>query len=130
MTKRLPVESTPGFLEGYAALLDDLFRARAQREGSRRYLEGLLLPVKRNKILTALANTEPVAGAQRREAQRRACNGFLRNQGATRARPTGAISNSCSTISPPPRTRRASWSSTSTGIASGASAPPTSAGSA
>ena len=35
----------------------------------RRYLEGLLLPTERNKTLTALANTEPVAGAQRREAQ-------------------------------------------------------------
>ena len=37
--------------------------------GFRRYLEGLLLPAERNKTLTALANTEPVAGAQRKEAQ-------------------------------------------------------------
>jgi SRSO17 transposase len=29
----------------------------------------LLLPAERNKTLTALANTEPVVGAQRREAQ-------------------------------------------------------------
>jgi SRSO17 transposase len=56
-------------LEEYAARFDDLFRARAQREGFRRYLEGLLLPGERNKTLTALANTEPVAGAQRKEAQ-------------------------------------------------------------
>ena len=69
MTRRLPVEPAPGPLEGYAARFDDLFRARAQREASRRYLEGLLLPAERNKTLTALANTEPVAGAQRREAQ-------------------------------------------------------------
>ena len=69
MTSRLPVEPAPGPLEGYAARFDDLFRARAQREGFRRYLEGLLLPAERNKTLTALANTEPVAGAQRREAQ-------------------------------------------------------------
>ncbi|MDQ3182936.1 MAG: IS701 family transposase [Actinomycetota bacterium] len=69
MTARLPVEPAPGPLEGYAARFDDLFRARAQREGFRRYLEGLLLPAERNKTLTALANTEPVAGAQRREAQ-------------------------------------------------------------
>src|SRR5829696_7460819 len=48
---------------------DDLFGARAQRDGFRRYLEGLLLPAERNKTLTALANTEPLKGAQRREAQ-------------------------------------------------------------
>src|SRR3712207_5286963 len=69
MTRRLPVSPSPGPLEEYAARFDDLFRARAQREGFRRYLEGLLLPVERNKTLTALANTEPVAGAQRKEAQ-------------------------------------------------------------
>jgi SRSO17 transposase len=69
MTKRLPVSPAPGPLEEYAARFDDLFRARAQRESFRRYLEGLLLPAERNKTLTALANTEPVAGAQRKEAQ-------------------------------------------------------------
>ena len=69
MTRRLPVAPSPGPLEGYAAHFDELFRARAQREGFRRYLEGLLLPAERNKTLTALANTEPVAGAQREKAQ-------------------------------------------------------------
>jgi SRSO17 transposase len=69
MTKRLPVAPSPGPLEGYAARFDGLFRARAQREGFRRYLDGVLLPAERNKTLTALANTEPVVGAQRREAQ-------------------------------------------------------------
>ena len=69
MTKRLPVSQAPGPLEDYCARFDDLFGARAQRDGFRRYLEGLLLPAERNKTLTALANTEPVAGAQRKEAQ-------------------------------------------------------------
>ncbi len=69
MTKRLPVAPAPGPLEDYAAHFDALFAARAQRQGFRRYLEGLLLSAERNKTLTALANTEPVAGAQRKEAQ-------------------------------------------------------------
>ena len=69
MTKRKPVEPAPGPLEDYAVFFDDLFASRAQREGFRRYLEGLLLAEERNKTLTALANTEPVVGAQRKEAQ-------------------------------------------------------------
>jgi SRSO17 transposase len=69
MTKRSSVTPAPGPLEGYAARFDELFGARAQREGFRRYLEGLLLPAERNKTLTALANTEPLVGAQRKEAQ-------------------------------------------------------------
>jgi SRSO17 transposase len=69
MTKRLPVTPAPGPLEDYAARFDDLFATLAQRQAFRRYLEGLLLPDKRNKTLTALANTEPVVGAQRKEAQ-------------------------------------------------------------
>jgi hypothetical protein len=68
MSRRLPVASSPGPLEDYAVRFDDLFRARAPREGFRRYLEGLLL-AERNKTLTALTNTEPVVGAQRKEAQ-------------------------------------------------------------
>jgi SRSO17 transposase len=70
MTKRSPVSPAPGPLKNYAARFDDLFGgARAQRRAFRRYLEGLLLPAERNKTLTALANTEPVVGAQRKEAQ-------------------------------------------------------------
>jgi hypothetical protein len=69
MTKRYPVSPAPGPLEDYAMSFDDLFSARAQRHSFRRYLEGLLLPAQRNKTLTSLANTEPVVGAQRKEAQ-------------------------------------------------------------
>ena len=69
MTRRYPVSPAPGPLEDYAHSFDDLFGARAQRHAFRRYLEGLLLPAERNKTLTALANTEPVVGAQRKEAQ-------------------------------------------------------------
>ena len=69
MTRRLPAEPAPGSLESYAARFDDLFDTLAQRQAFRRYLEGLLLPAERNKTLTALANTEPVVGAQRKEAQ-------------------------------------------------------------
>jgi len=69
MTRRSPVSPAPGPLEDYAHGFDDLFGARAQRQAFRRYLEGLLLPAERNKTLTALANTEPVVGAQRKEAQ-------------------------------------------------------------
>jgi hypothetical protein len=40
-----------------------------QRDGFRRYMEGLLLPSERHKMLTGLANTEPVVGAQLPRAQ-------------------------------------------------------------
>ena len=69
MTKRYPVSPAPGPLEDFAECFDDLFGARAQRHSFRRYMEGLLLPAERNKTLTALANTEPAVGAQRKEAQ-------------------------------------------------------------
>ena len=70
MTKRLSATAAPQPLEEYAARFDDLFARRSQRAGFRRYLEGLLLPAERNKTATALANTEPVAGAQHPRAQR------------------------------------------------------------
>ena len=52
VTRRLPVEPSPGPLEEYAARFDDLSGARAQGDGFRRYLEELLLPAERNKTLT------------------------------------------------------------------------------
>lgn len=69
MTKRLPVPPAPGPLEEYSGHFDGLFSLRNQRQSFRRYLEGLLLPAERNKTLTALANTEPVVGAQHARAQ-------------------------------------------------------------
>jgi SRSO17 transposase len=69
MTERLPVSPAPGPLEDYSRQFDALFSQRNQRESFRRYLEGLLLPQERNKTLTALANTEPVVGAQHPYAQ-------------------------------------------------------------
>jgi SRSO17 transposase len=71
MTARLAVTAAPIPLEAYAAQFDDLFTQRSQREGFRRYLEGLLLPAERAKTLTGLANTEPVVGAQHLRAQGR-----------------------------------------------------------
>ncbi len=108
MTRRLPVAPSPGPLEEYATRFDDLFRARAQREGFRRYLEGLLLPAERNKSLTALANPEPVAGAQQREAQ--SLQWFLSESGWGSDESTNADWGSCSKTRRPLRTRGAFWS--------------------
>jgi hypothetical protein len=60
----------PDPLDRYAAQFDDLFTRPTQRQAFRQYLAGLLLPAERNKTLTALANTEPVVGAQRPVVQR------------------------------------------------------------
>jgi SRSO17 transposase len=69
MSRRLPVAPAPEPLEAYVQQYDALFAKRNQRDACRRYLEGLLLPTERNKTLTALANTEPVLGAQHARAQ-------------------------------------------------------------
>src|SRR5687768_4123127 len=69
MRTRLPVTPAPEPLEAYIQYFDPLFTTRNQRAAIRRYLEGLLLPAERNKTLTALANTEPVVGAQHPKAQ-------------------------------------------------------------
>jgi SRSO17 transposase len=70
MTKRREVQRAPAPLEEYAQHFDGLFGKSNQREGFRRYLEGLLLPSERHKTLTGLTNTEPLAGAQLPRAQR------------------------------------------------------------
>ncbi len=70
MTTRLPVSPAPGPLEAFAQHFDPLFSQRSQRQAFREYLAALLLPAERNKTLTALANTEPIVGAQAAPAQR------------------------------------------------------------
>jgi DDE superfamily endonuclease len=69
MTTRHPVPPAPGPLEAYAVQFDDLFSRANQRHAFRQYLKGLLLPAERNKTVTAIANTEPIVGAQHRTAQ-------------------------------------------------------------
>jgi SRSO17 transposase len=69
MPKRQPATPAPGPLEDYATAFDDLFERRNAREAFRRYLEGLLLPAERTKTLTALANAEPIIGAQQPRVQ-------------------------------------------------------------
>src|SRR5215211_2753713 len=70
MTARRPCPPAPGPLEAYATQFDPLLNSLAQRRGLRDYLQGLLLPRDRNKTLTALADAEPVVGAQHRQVQR------------------------------------------------------------
>jgi hypothetical protein len=70
MTTRRPCPPAPGPLEDYAQQFDPLLASLAQRRGLRDYLQGLLLPRDRNKTLTALADAEPITGAQHREVQR------------------------------------------------------------
>src|SRR5713226_10678143 len=69
MTKRIEVARAPAPLEEYVKHFDALFGKSNQREGFRRYVEGLLLPSERHKTLTGLMNTEPVVGAQLPRAQ-------------------------------------------------------------
>jgi len=69
MSKQKETTGVPEPLEEYIQPFDDLLKKWNQREGFRQYLEGLLLPMERNKTLTGLANTEPVVGAQDRHAQ-------------------------------------------------------------
>ena len=75
MTTRLSVPPAPAPLEAYAQQFDLLFGKYNQRDGFRRYLEGVLLPSERSKTLTALVNAEPIVGAQ--EARVQALQWFL-----------------------------------------------------
>jgi len=69
MTKRIEVAEAPAPLEAYVKHFDAVFGKSNQRDGFRRYVEGLLLPSERHKMLTGLANTEPLVGAQLPRAQ-------------------------------------------------------------
>ncbi len=69
MTKRIEVAKAPAPLEEYLEHFDPLFGKSNQREGFRRYVEGLLRPCERHKTLTGLVNTEPVVGAEPPRAQ-------------------------------------------------------------
>jgi SRSO17 transposase len=70
MTKRIDVMPAPAPLEEYAEHFDPFFGKSNQREGFRRYVEGLLLPTERHKTVTGLTNTEPIVGAQAPRAQK------------------------------------------------------------
>lgn len=70
MTKCLEIAKAPAPLEEYSEYFDPFFGRSNQRESFRQYLEGLLLPTERNKTLTGLVNTEPLAGAQLPRAQK------------------------------------------------------------
>src|SRR5215472_4061361 len=70
MTKRIDIAPSPEPLEAYAKQFDAFFEKSNQREGFRRYVEGLLLPSERHKTLTGLVNTEPLVGAQLPRAQK------------------------------------------------------------
>ena len=65
----MPAAPAPRLLEEFAQAFDQLFTRLNQREGFRRYLEGLLLPAERKKTLTALANTALKGGTQEVQAQ-------------------------------------------------------------
>jgi hypothetical protein len=70
MTKRLPCPPAPGPLGEYAERFDDRLGTLAQRRGFWEYLQGLLLPRDRHKMLAGLVGTEPIVGAQAPSAQR------------------------------------------------------------
>ena len=70
MTAGRPCPPVPGPLEDYATQFDPLLASVAQRRGFGDDLQGLLAPRDRNKTLTALADAEPITGAQHRQVQR------------------------------------------------------------
>jgi SRSO17 transposase len=107
MTARRPCPPAPGPLEDYATQFDPLLASVAQRRGLRDYLQGLLLPRDRNKTLTALADAEPITGAQHREVQR--LQWFLSESSWTTRQSTSAAWSCCLVTRRPRRTPMACW---------------------
>src|SRR5512133_3957432 len=107
MTTRRPCPPAPGPLEDYATQFDPLLGSLAQRRGLRGYLQGLLLPRDRNKTLTALADAEPITGAQHREVQR--LQWFLSESSWDHERVTSSGSDCCRLTPPLRRTGRGCW---------------------
>jgi hypothetical protein len=101
MTKRIEVARAPEPLEKYLEHFDPLFGKSNQREGFRRYVEGLLLPSERHKTLTGLVNTEPIVGDEPR-----GCNGFSRSRIGMSARFRPSDSGCCVKIQRRLPTRR------------------------
>jgi hypothetical protein len=76
MTRRLPV---PAPLEGYATRFDDLPRSRPTPLRLQTLPGGAAPRPAQQDLETALVNTEPVSGTQRKEAQSLQC--FLSESG-------------------------------------------------
>jgi hypothetical protein len=62
MTKRIDIIPAPEPLEAYARHFDDLLGKSNQREGFRRYLEGLLLPTERQKTREETGQYRTIGG--------------------------------------------------------------------
>ena len=95
-------------LEEYAKHFDGLFGKSNEREGFRRYVEGLVTAERADKTLTGLTNTEPMVGAQL--AERSGCSGFSRKSdlvGASGGKPSD--SGCCERMRLPRRRRKGCW---------------------
>ena len=126
MTKRLPCPPARARWRRTPPSFDDLF-GRGAAAGLPEYLAGLLPPRERNKTLTALANTEPVVGAQHPAAQR--LQWFL-SESTWAAAQLNARRLELLRADPATAPHAAGcWSSTSTGIARTGPRPRTWAGS-
>jgi hypothetical protein len=79
MTRRLPVEPVPGPLVEYAARFDDLFDARAQREGSDVILRALAARRTHKDSITVVLTR---VGGHRRVSDMNASEGSAQDAGS------------------------------------------------